>query len=78
MSELCSRDVSRETSDCVKQRARRGTTKCSHCDNPRLATSAYCRDHHNAYRRQHRARERARIKALEAAAGVSGGWVEPA
>lgn len=68
-------NVSHETFVSNRQRQRRGTTKCSRCENPRLETSAYCRDHHNAYRKEHRARERARIKALLAAVGS---WVEPA
>jgi hypothetical protein len=70
-------NVSRETGS-TRQRARRGTTKCPHCDQPRLEGHAYCRQHHAAYQKAWRAKERARIKALEAAAGVSGGWVEPA
>jgi hypothetical protein len=59
-----------------RKRAKRGTTKCSHCGEPRLPYGAYCREHHVQYQRQWRMKERARIKALEAAVGV--GWVEPA
>lgn len=66
-------NVSRETQG--RLRARRGTTKCPHCDNPRLEGHAYCRAHHAAYQKAWRAKERARIKALEAAVGI---WVEPA
>lgn len=65
--------VSRET--IGRQRARRGTTKCPHCDKPRVESSAYCREHRNAAQKEWRARERAKIKALKAMAGT---WVEPA
>jgi hypothetical protein len=67
-------NVSRLTPS-TRKRAVRHTTKCPHCDQPRLSTHAYCREHWNAYQREWRTKERARIKALEAAVGT---WVEPA
>lgn len=66
-------NVSRETS--TRQRARRGTTKCPHCDKPRCESSAYCKDHRAQAQREWRARQKAKFQALQAAVGT---WMEPA
>lgn len=52
-----------------------GKSKCSRCDAEHAPGSAYCASHRAEYQRVWRAKERARIKALEAAVGT---WVEPA
>ncbi len=46
---------------------RGGTTKCSRCDQPRMPSLAYCREHHAAYQREWRkarAEELRRLRAL--------------
>lgn len=59
----------------VKQRARRGTTKCPHCDKPRVESSAYCREHRNLAQKEYRKRIRQELEEFRAQRGT---WVEPA
>jgi hypothetical protein len=67
-------NVSRETGS-NRQRAQRGTTKCPHCDRPRVESSAYCREHRNAAQKEFRRRQREKMQALLKMVGT---WVDPA
>lgn len=74
MSDAVSRSISHETLGRSRP-VRGGKATCSLCDKPHAPGTGYCKEHHAAYMREWRKRERDRIKALEAQVGT---WVEPA
>lgn len=52
----------------ARVRQRRGTTKCPHCDEPRVAGHAYCREHRAQYQKEWRKKQRDELQRIRAQA----------